>query len=75
MKLTKLSLIEETKEFYIFSVSFKSFAGTAFFGEKTKKAFKSKKGSLSYWMDSGDWVNNDGAIDVWLTTDKKDFKI
>ena len=72
MKITKLSMIDETEEYYIFSVSFKSF-----FGEKTRKAIRTKNNifNFSRWMDTGELINNDKAIDAWLTTDKKDFNI
>jgi hypothetical protein len=72
MRITKLSLIDETEKYYIFSVSFKSF-----FGEKTKKASKTKNNIVNFsrWMDTGELIYNDSAINAWLTTDKKDFKI
>lgn len=80
MKITKLSLIEETNECYIFSVSFKSFFGTSFKGfacEKTRKATKTKNKLVDFsrWMDTGELIYNYTAIDAWLSTDKKDFKI
>jgi hypothetical protein len=72
MKITNLHLIEESDEYYIFSVSFKTF-----FGEKTKTAVKSKNewASYSYWADSGKIIWNDKVIDAWLTTDKKDLTV
>ena len=72
MKITKLHLIEESDEHYIFSVSFKTF-----FGEKTRTAVKSKNkwAISSYWADTGERVGNDKVIDAWLTTDKKDLTV
>ena len=61
MKITKLHLIEESDEYYIFSVSFKTF-----FGEKTRTAVKSKNkwAFFSYWADTGERVGNDKVIDA-----------
>lgn len=68
MKITKLSLIEETETHYIFSVFFKSF-----FGEKNRTAIKDKKKSYPRWMDTNELITENENIDAWLSTDKKDF--
>jgi len=69
MKITKLSLIEETETHYIFTVSFKSF----FSAEKERTAIKHKSRTYPRWMDTNDLILENESIDAWLSTDKKDF--
>lgn len=68
MKITKLSLIEETETYYIFSVFFKSF-----FGEKKRTAIKNKKSSYHRWMATNELIAENESINAWLSTDKKYF--
>jgi len=69
MKITKLSLIEETETHYIFTVSFKSFFGA----KKNRTAIKDKSRPHPRWMDTNDLILENESIDAWLSTDKKDF--
>jgi len=71
MKITNLKLVEESEEFVIFEVCFKSFFG----GTKTRLGCFERRWKRFYWMDNNNLIYSSDGIEAWISTGVKEMKI